>query len=136
MRTGDKYKLVIEQELTSRYGKDSVILEHRFHPVRRWRFDFAVPRLKLAMEYQGHGHTGGGHIGRHATITGISGDAEKFNQAQVLGWKVICLTALFFSERSRKKHKLTPVSELLDQFDQARGARAKEMVKARKKAGN
>ena len=27
--------------------------EYRFHPVRRWRFDFANPEYKVAIEFEG-----------------------------------------------------------------------------------
>jgi len=100
---GNKFQLLVI--LRSLFG--DVHEEYQFHPTRKWRFDFAIPSIKLAVEYNGHGSTGGGHIGRHASITGMSGDCEKLNQAQALGWTVIQFTALHFAEASRKKHKLT-----------------------------
>ena len=82
--------------------------EYRFHATRKWRFDLAIPALKIGIEYQGHGSTGKtGHIGGHASITGMSGDCEKSNAAQSLGWIVLAFTALHFSDKERKKHKLT-----------------------------
>lgn len=99
------------QNLLGRYE-----LEHQFHPTRRWRFDFAIPSIKLAIEYNGHGSTGGGHIGRHASITGMSGDCEKLNEAQRLGWRVLQFTALHFSEASRKKHKLSAPYDTIKAF--------------------
>ena len=58
--------------------------EYRFHPVRRWRFDFAWPSLKIAAELDGGTWT----KGRHTTGTGYRGDCEKRNEATLLGWKV------------------------------------------------
>jgi hypothetical protein len=88
--------------------------EFRFHPVRIWRFDLAVPSLKLAIEYQGHGATGGGkHIGRHASVTGMSGDCEKENTAQAMGWKVLKFTALYFDAEKRRELKLTSPLDIL-----------------------
>ena len=86
--------------------------EHCFHPQRKWRFDLAIPSLKIAIEYQGHGQTGknkgtGSHIGGHATITGFSKDCEKDLAATLLGWRVLKLTALHFKAIDRAKHKLT-----------------------------
>lgn len=97
------------------FGTDAVETEHRFHPLRRWRFDYAVPSLRIAVEYQGHGKMGGGsgHMGRHASVTGLSGDAEKLNAAEIEGWRVILFTALHFREADRKKHKLTSPLETL-----------------------
>jgi hypothetical protein len=64
--------------------------EYRFHPTRRWRFDFRVgaESAKVAVEVQGGVWTGG----RHATGTGITGDCEKFSVAASLGWRVMPVT--------------------------------------------
>lgn len=91
------------------FGTSAVVTEHQFHPKRRWRFDYAIPSLKIAVEYQGHGKMNGGskHVGGHASVKGLSSDAEKFNQAEILGWRVILFTAMHFQEKDRRKHKLT-----------------------------
>lgn len=47
---------------------------------RRWRYDVAVPALKLAFECNGHWN------GKHGA--GWSEGSEKMNVAQALGWKV------------------------------------------------
>jgi len=89
--------------------------EFHFHPVRKWRFDLALPALKIAIEYDGHGATGGKtHIGRHASVTGMAGDCEKINQAQILGWRVLRFTALHFDSTKRRKLKLSPPLEILE----------------------
>lgn len=59
--------------------------EWRFHPTRRWRFDFAWPGDKVAAEVEG----GIFVRGRHARGVGILGDIEKYNNATLLGWRVI-----------------------------------------------
>ena len=113
---GDTNKFQLAMCLQNLFKGNAIEAEHQFHPTRRWRFDFAIPSIKLAIEYNGHGSTGGGHIGRHATITGMSGDCEKLNEAQRLGWRVIQFTALHFAEASRKKHKLTAPYDTLKAF--------------------
>lgn len=74
-------------------------LEYKFHPERKWRFDFAfldwavsdgvrvapIPSSSLALECEGGLWTGGAH-GRGS---GIVRDIEKYNEAAALGWRVI-----------------------------------------------
>lgn len=63
--------------------------EYRFHDVRRWRFDFAWPELRVAVEVDGGTWT----AGRHNRGAGFEGDAEKLNAATALGWRVFRYTA-------------------------------------------
>lgn len=59
--------------------------EFKFHPVRRWRFDYAWPELKVALEI----HGGVFVNGRHTRGKGFTEDKVKMNSAQLLGWIVI-----------------------------------------------
>jgi hypothetical protein len=95
--------------------------EYRFHETRLWRFDLAVPALKLAIEYQGHGSTGKtGHVGGHGSITGLTQDCEKDFQAQLAGWRVLKFTALHFTPKKRLalklSHPLDAIRALADTF--------------------
>ena len=56
--------------------------EYRFHEKRRWRFDFAWPERKVAVECDGGQYKALG--GRHNT----DGDREKLNNANMYGWNV------------------------------------------------
>ena len=62
--------------------------EYRFHPVRKFRFDFAWPFYKLALEVEGGVWSGGAH-GRG---TGIVRDMEKATLAAELGWRIVRVT--------------------------------------------
>jgi len=64
-----------------------LVREHRFHPSRRWRFDFAHPETKTAIEIEGGTWTGG----RHTRGSGFISDAEKYNEAAICGWVVFRL---------------------------------------------
>lgn len=64
--------------------------EYKFHPTRRWRFDYAIPELMTAIEYNGIFS----NKSRHITAVGHSGDCEKLNQAQILGWRVLQYTPI------------------------------------------
>ena len=57
------------------------VREVTFHPKRKWRFDFAWPEYKLAVEVEGWG--------RHQRRGGFNKDAEKYNAALLLGWRVL-----------------------------------------------
>jgi very-short-patch-repair endonuclease len=57
--------------------------EFRFAAPRRFRFDFAWPDRKIALEVDGGRWMPGG--GRHAS----DGDYEKLNIAASLGWRVL-----------------------------------------------
>lgn len=70
--------------------------EHRFHPNRQWRFDFAWPAAKIALEVEGATfagkpcpHCGQRKGGRHNSGTGFRADIEKYNAAAALGWRVL-----------------------------------------------
>lgn len=62
--------------------------ELRFAPPRRWRFDFAFPEQMLAVEIEGGIWKGG----RHVRGSGFVRDAEKYNTAASMGWKVLRFT--------------------------------------------
>lgn len=62
--------------------------EHRFHSVRRWRFDFAWPRWRIALEVQGGIFTGG----RHTRGAALLREHEKLNAAAIAGWRVLFAT--------------------------------------------
>ena len=58
--------------------------EYRFDAVRRWRFDFAWPERRVAVEVEGITPSGS----RHQRLPGFLRDAEKYEAAQVQGWMV------------------------------------------------
>ena len=58
-------------------GSTALVREHRFHQERKWRFDFSIPDMRLAIEIEGRG--------RHQTIAGFRGDCEKYNTALEYG---------------------------------------------------
>ena len=63
--------------------------EYRFDSERRFRFDFAFPSLKLAIELEG----GIWGAGAHSRPLGIIRDMAKGNLAVLLGWSVLRYTS-------------------------------------------
>jgi very-short-patch-repair endonuclease len=64
--------------------------EFRFHPVRKWPFDFAWPAYKVAVEMDGGIFIGGK---AHASGPGIHADHAKRNTAAEMGWRVLVYSA-------------------------------------------
>ena len=67
--------------------------EWRFHPTRRWRFDFALGLSysegrfepnRIAIEIEGGIYT----QGRHTRGKGFQADLDKYNHATAMGWRV------------------------------------------------
>lgn len=71
------------------------VREYRFHDTRKWRFDFAWPDLKIAVECEGGAWSGG----RHTRGAGFIGDCEKYNAAALAGWRVFRFTGDMINSR-------------------------------------
>src|SRR5260363_228791 len=63
--------------------------EYCFDADRRWKFDFAWPNWKIAVECEGGIWT----QGRHTRALGFEADCSKYNAATVQGWRVLRFTA-------------------------------------------
>lgn len=63
--------------------------EFIFSKERKFRFDWAVPQLCIAIEYEGIFSEKSGHT----TLSGYKKDVEKYNLATKLGWKILRYTA-------------------------------------------
>jgi hypothetical protein len=80
-------------DLIKKNTKEEVVREYRFDKrprqkglgiPRRWRFDAAIPSLRLAFECEG----GTWSKGRHVNPAGYEKDLEKYNTAVEMGWSV------------------------------------------------
>ena len=76
---------------------------------RKWRFDFAWPDRKIALEVDGGAYSGG----RHTRSTGFTEDCRKLNEAAVCGWRVARVTG----EMVTSGEALVIVEQLLEQID-------------------
>src|ERR1051325_2237027 len=59
------------------------VREFKFDEKRKWRFDYAWPDHKVALEVEG----GIWNQGRHNRGSGFIKDIEKYNAAGGLGWR-------------------------------------------------
>ena len=83
MKGYDLYLRIIEHDLGI-----EIIPEYKFHPKRKWRFDFAIVDYKIAIEIEG----GLWLRGRHNRPVTMIKDFEKYNEAAKLGWRLLKYT--------------------------------------------
>jgi len=68
--------------------------EYRFAPPWCWRFDYAWPERRLALEIEGGTWTGG----RHVRGKGYERDCEKYNAAALASWMVLRVTTAMLKD--------------------------------------
>ncbi len=71
------------------------VREYKFHPKRRWRYDFAWPDRKIAVEIDDLTH--------FSYWSRIASDAEKYNEAMKAGWRVFRYTTNYKQYEQIKK---------------------------------
>lgn len=67
-------------------------VEYRFHPTRQWRFDYAWPGMKVALEVEGGIWMKGKNNrsgGAHSRPMNKERDLEKYSEAAILGWRIL-----------------------------------------------
>ena len=74
--------------LCASYLGAECVKEYRFYKQRKWRFDYALPLYKIAVEVEGGVWT----QGRHVRPKGFLSDMQKYNTAALLGWRVFRTT--------------------------------------------
>lgn len=67
------------------HGLPEPVAEFRFHPSRKWRFDWAFIEQRIAFEQQG----GLFVQGRHTRGAALLKEHEKLNAAAIAGWRII-----------------------------------------------
>jgi len=82
--TQPKALVILAEWLEATLG-NGLCRECRFHPTRKWRFDFCDPDRLLAIEYQG---TMRRDQPGHLSVAGAIRDHEKINEGVRLGWAV------------------------------------------------
>lgn len=68
-------------EILKQLNRPGVQREYAFTTLRGFKFDYAWPKWRIAIEVQGFG-------GGHSSIGGLQRDYEKLNHATAIGWMV------------------------------------------------
>jgi very-short-patch-repair endonuclease len=78
-------------------GVPAPLTEYQFdeHDNRKWRFDYAWPDEKMAVELEGSVF----RQGRHTRGRGYMADCEKYNAATIQGWTVLRYTTTHLDEQ-------------------------------------
>lgn len=87
------YIQVILLELKQKWGIDFV-KEYKFLEDRKFRFDWFIPELNLAIEYEGIYSA----KSRHTSLKGYTNDCTKYNFATKAGYKVLRYTASNYTD--------------------------------------
>lgn len=81
------------------------VREYEFTDVRKWRLDFAWPKIKLAVEVHG--------AGRHNRMKGQREDMQKINAATELGWRVLCYQAGSVKTHKRRERIVEQIVRII-----------------------
>ena len=68
--------------------------EFHFSEDRGWRFDFAYPARRIAIECEGGTRSGG----RHVRGQGYEEDCRKYNAAVLDGWQILRFTGAMIED--------------------------------------
>lgn len=90
------YDSKLERDFHKRWKKATkvpLVTQHKFHPTRQWRFDFAHLPTLTAIEIQGYGEG-------HTSYEGMAADYEKHNEAIRHGWIILYIMSVHTTERN------------------------------------
>lgn len=80
--------------------------ELKFDDVREFRFDWAIPSLMLAIEYEGIFSEKSGHT----TLSGYKKDCDKYNLATMNGWRLLRYTAANYLDIENDLEKIKNIT--------------------------
>ena len=89
---------------------EHVVREHQFTDERRWRFDYAWPSIKVAVEINGFGF---GHQAQQQ----IAADNEKANAAVLLGWRLLRFDSRLLGSKQKVADAVEQTVELIVDFE-------------------
>jgi len=72
--------------------------EYKFHPKRRWKADFRTESPHGPVQIEVEGGIWLGRFARHTNPVGYQNDCEKYNEATIMGIKVIRLAGKLIND--------------------------------------
>jgi hypothetical protein len=105
-------ELVFDRQLRDSGITELYIIEHKFHPTRRWRLDYYFPRIQLGLEIQGGTWTNGGH----SRGSGVTSDLEKKEALLLAGIRLYELDG-GKTGRVMSGHGINILKQLIEQWD-------------------
>ena len=89
-----RYNTKLVFAVWKQHGLPPGVAEHEFCAGRKWRFDFAFPKQRVAVEVQGGLFT----AGRHTRGAALVKEYEKWRAAAQLGWRILpCIPQQIYS---------------------------------------
>lgn len=92
---------------------------YKFHPTRRFKFDFAFLSFRLAIEIDGFAFGKPCRLckqpinGYHQTISGLISSADKQNLATELGWTVLRYTSSHLGSKAKRLIVVEQVNKII-----------------------
>ncbi len=110
MAAGDKQKAHLEWVMVVhhiKYEKEYLGLKPRM-----FRFDYAIPEYRIAIEFEGGMGQFTSGKSRHTTKEGYTKDTQKYNLAVINGWSVLRYTAKNISDFEADLLALLTIKEI------------------------
>ncbi len=85
--------------------------EYKFIKDRRFRFDIALPKYQIAIEFEG----GIFARGRHTRPLGYANDCKKYNLATMHGWKLLRYTPMDAKKANWTDNIVDDVKRIIDE---------------------
>ena len=94
---------ILAREIGESVGRKPM-RQHRFSKQRRFAFDMAYPSVKVAVEVDGRSHS---------SARRMLSDAEKFNLASCMGWRVLRYPATKVRQASTRARIVDQVARMV-----------------------
>lgn len=105
-KPADKFAYVFARDYPAMWSH--VVKEHKFHPTRKWRFDYAwlYEGLKVAVEIDGYGYG-------HQSLGAVTKQNEKRQAALDLGWQVLVHDSVKFNSKAGVEEAVEQVCRVI-----------------------